>query len=175
MPSLRGGLEGEESVDSHHSAGVLTLGVGPVPGVIVSLGHIPAVLWTTNRQAGALTPATDNIKISLNSKVEEPGKVEKPGRCAVILGGDLVSQMGQLALVLPPGELGLAWLVVQVDQLVDVVVNDILVGEISFNLDFCQLPGEIIKPARGHNKRTYIYLWNESEALDTVRITLVLQ
>ena len=63
LPALRRGLEGEESVDPHHSAGVLALGVGPVPEVIVGLGHIPAVLWTTDRKAGALTPKLTNIKI----------------------------------------------------------------------------------------------------------------
>ena len=87
----------------------------------------------------------------------------------------LPSHLGQFALVLSPVQLWPARFVVQVDQVVDVVVDDVLVGEIGFNLNFCQLPGEIIKPARSHDEGTDIYLGGESEALHTVGIIAVIQ
>ena len=62
----------------------------------------------------------------------------------------------------------MAGFVVEVDQVVDVVVDDVLVGKVIFNLNLCQLPGEIIKAARSHNEGTDIYLGTECEALHTV-------
>ena len=124
--------------------------------------------------------------------VKKPGKVQEPGRGAVVLRGNqgsqlnimikiwwdsphLPSHLGQFALVLSPVQLWPARFVVQVDQVVDVVVDDVLVGEISFNLNCCQLPGEIIKPARSHNEGADICLGGEGETLHTMGIVTLVQ
>ena len=80
------------------------------------------------------------------------------------------SHLTQLALVLFPGQRGFARFGLQVYKVVNVVVNDVLIGKISLDLNSCKFSCKIIKPPRRHYKGFYVNLREDCEALNTVRV-----